>query len=559
MNLSIILANASMSGLDYFYTVISMLAGTGAFLFGCKVLSDGIESLANSKLKSVFNKAAKSKLANMGMGAFVTSIIQSSAATTVMVVGFVNAGIMSLYQATAIIMGANIGTTITAQIVALQSFDIVKIAMSLTIVGVFMNMLAKSDRMKTVGNTLAGLGMIFLGLEFMSDAMKVFRSSPVITDLLQKINNPFLLLFLGAAITALVQSSSAVTSIIISMAGAGLVIGSGGNSVLYVVLGTNIGTCITAMLSAVGASKNARRAATIHLMFNVFGSLLFMIVLLCIPKFNELTFMKWFAYPTTQIAMFHTVFNVVCTALFLPMTKVFVKLSTLIVKDDVEQKATATYIDRRFLKTPAVAVEQAGKEVRAIADMCMGAMKKAFDAFLVVDEKVSVEIDDTLLMVEDKAKRVVEYLIELSGMSISQKDEKIIASLHSQIGDALRIGEIAENLCKYTRSTKKHGLVFGNEVKEDLKKMFGEIESLYVEVIKTLDEKSLIAVKRADRIEENIDAYRKRLVDAHIKRLNDGICNPSNSAVFINLVGNLERAADHLTFIAHSVESYDII
>jgi len=559
MNFSITFSSATLSGLDYFYTVISLLAGLGAFLLGFKILSDGIESLANSKLKSVFNKTANNRLINMGMGAFVTAIVQSSSATTVMIVGFVNAGIMSLYQATAIIMGANIGTTITAQIVALQSFDIVKIAMSLTVVGVFMNMLAKKDRIKTAGLALAGLGLVFLGLEFMSDAMKVFRSSPVITDLLQKINNPFLLLFLGAAITALVQSSSAVTSIIISMASAGLVIGGGGNSVLYVVLGTNIGTCVTALLSSVGASKNARRAATIHLMFNVFGSLLFMIVLLCIPKFNELTFMKWFAYPTTQIAMFHTVFNVVCTALFLPMTKVFVKLSTLIVKDDVEQKATATYIDRRFLKTPAVAVEQAGKEVMAITDMCMGAMKKAFDAFLVVDEKVSVEIDDTLLMVEDKAKRVVEYLIELSGMSISQKDEKIIASLHSQIGDALRIGEIAENLCKYTRSTKKHGLVFGNEVKEDLKKMFGEIESLYVEVIKTLDEKSLIAVKRADRIEENIDAYRKRLVDAHIKRLNDGICNPSNSAVFINLVGNLERAADHLTFIAHSVESYDII
>ena len=456
-------------------------------------------------------------------------------------------------------MGANIGTTITAQIVALQSFDIVKIAMSLTVVGVFMNMLAKKDRIKTAGLALAGLGLVFLGLEFMSDAMKVFRESPAITDLLQKINNPFLLLFLGAAITALVQSSSAVTSIIISMASAGLVIGGGGNSVLYVVLGTNIGTCVTALISAVGASKNARRAATIHLMFNVFGSLLFMIVLLCIPKFNELTFMKWFAYPTTQIAMFHTVFNVVCTALFLPMTKVFVKLSTLIVKDDEEQKATATYIDRRFLKTPAVAVEQAGKEVMAITDMCMESMKKAFEGFLAVDEKVSVEIDDTLLVAEDKSKRVVEYLIELSGMSISQKDEKIIAALHSQIGDALRIGEIAENLCKYTRSTKKHGLVFGNEVKEDLKKMYGEIESLYVEVMKTLEEKSLIAVKRADRIEENVDAYRKRLVDAHIKRLNDGICNPSNSAVFINLVGNLERAADHLTFIAHSIESYDIV
>ncbi len=558
MNLVSMLFSTSMSALDYFYTVISLFAGLGAFLLGFKILSESIESLANSRLKSIFNKTAKSKLANMGMGAFATAIVQSSSATTVMVVGFVNAGIMTLYQATAIIMGANIGTTITAQIVALQSFDIVKIAMSLTAVGVFMNMFSKKDRVKTCGFALAGLGLVFLGLEFMSDAMRVFRDSPVITDLLQKINNPFLLLFIGAAITGLVQSSSAVTSIIISMASAGLVIGSGGNSVLFVILGTNIGTCVTALLSSVGASINAKRAALIHLMFNVFGSLLFAIVLLIVPRFNELTFMKLFAYPTTQIAMFHTFFNVVCTLLFLPMTKVFVKLSTILIKDNTQKASDVSYIDRRFLITPSVAVEQAGKEIIVITEMCMDAMKKAFEGFMNVDEKVAVEVDETIITAEDRAQRVVEYLIELSGMSISQKDEKIIAALHSEIGDALRIGELAQNLCKYTRTTKKHSLVFGSEVREDLKNMFAEIGQLYEETVKALNEKSLLAIKRADRVEENIDAYRKRLIDAHIKRLNEGICNPSNSAVFINLVGNLERAADHLTFIAHSVESYDI-
>jgi len=556
MDFNILLSNISLSPLDYFYTVLSLFAGLGAFLLGFKILSDGIESLANSRLKKIFNKTANSKFINMIMGTFATAIVQSSSATTVMVVGFVNAGIMSLYQATAIIMGANVGTTITAQIVALQSFDIIQIAMSLTAVGVFMNMFSKKDRVKITGLALAGLGLVFLGLEFMSDAMKVFRQSPVITELLQKINNPFLLLFIGVIITAIVQSSSAVTSIIISMASAGLVIGGGGNSVLFVILGTNIGTCITALLSSVGASINARRAAIIHLMFNVFGSLLFTIILLIIPKFNELTFETWFKYPTTQIAMFHTVFNVICTLIFLPMTKIFVKLSTILVKDKSQNVQKVSYIDHRFLKTPAVAVEQSRKEILRITEMCMNSMKKAFDGFILVDEKVSVEVDEIYTNAENCAQKVVEYLIKLSGMSISQKDEKIIAELHSNISDALRIGELAQNLCKYTKSTKNHGLVFGAEVKEDLKNMFSEIEKLYAQTILAHEEKNTDAIKRADEIEDNIDALRKKMIEAHIKRLNDGICNPSNSGVFINLVGNLERAADHLTFIAHSVENY---
>ena len=300
--------------MDYFWAFIGLLAGLGAFLFGFKVLSESIEKLANSRMRRWFDKTAKSKLAGVGIGTVTTAIIQSSSATTVMVVGFVNAGIMTLYQATAIIMGANIGTTITAQIASLQAFDFIAFVTVFTCIGVFMDMLSKNEKVKTVGVVLAGLGLVFLGLQVMSDSMSIFRDSQSFKNFLTGVSNPFLLLLVGTAFTALVQSSSAVTSLIIVMVGAGLTIGEpGSNGVLFLVLGSNIGTCITAILSSVGASTNAKRASLIHLMFNVFGSIIFTVFLLCWPSFMQDTLVRWFPQAQTQIAMFHTFFNVIWT------------------------------------------------------------------------------------------------------------------------------------------------------------------------------------------------------------------------------------------------------
>ena len=261
----------------FFDVLVPFVAGLGTFLIGCKLLSDNIEMLANNKIKSLFNKSSKSKIVGVGIGAATTAIVQSSSATTVLVVGLVNAGVMSLFQATTVIMGANIGTTVTAFLVSLP---ISEIAMLFALIGIFMSMLSKKDTIKTLGIALAGLGLIFIGLESMGNAMEGIKNSDIIKDILASISNPFLLLIIGVIATAVIQSSSAMTAILISMVGSGIVIGNGGNSILFVILGTNIGTCVTALLSSIGATPNGRRASLIHFMFNFLGAIVFVIVLL---------------------------------------------------------------------------------------------------------------------------------------------------------------------------------------------------------------------------------------------------------------------------------------
>ena len=286
-----LLASDRMGALDYVLAVVALLAGLGAFLFGFKVLSDNIEKLATNRLRRWFEKTGRSRLAGVGIGAGVTAIIQSSSATTVMVVGFVNVGLMSLFQATTVIMGANIGTTVTAYFSVIADIPFIEIITVLTCVGIFMDMLCKKDKPKTIGMMLAGLGLVFLGLEYMGMAMDDFASQQVVTDFLAGVNNDIVknrlvLLLTGVVITGIVQSSSAVTTLIVQMVGAGMVIGDPSNSgVLFLVLGTNIGTCVTALLSSIGTKTNARRAALIHVMFFVFGTVIFSVFLVCCPGF----------------------------------------------------------------------------------------------------------------------------------------------------------------------------------------------------------------------------------------------------------------------------------
>ena len=378
--------------MEYAYAVFELLAGLGAFLIGVKLLSDNMEKLATGKMRSLFHRASgkvtlpegatrkekfraktkewSSNLVGVGIGTAVTAVIQSSSLTTVMVVGLVNAGVMTLTQATTITMGANIGTTITAQIAALSAFDFAVFAMGLTGIGILVAYATKKEKVQTICYAVAGLGLVFVGLDVMDASMDFFQESQVIVDLFASITNPFLLFFLGIAITAIIQSSSALTVILIAMAESGILIGGGGNAVLYVVLGTNIGTCVTALLSSIGTNINAKRAAVIHLLFNVIGSIIFFIIMICWPEMNANTFEAWFPNnPGTQIAMFHTFFNVISTILFLPFTNGLVKLSELLVrpgkkkKEDAEE--TSSRLDKRLLPTPALAVDSATQEAAA--------------------------------------------------------------------------------------------------------------------------------------------------------------------------------------------------
>lgn len=543
--------------MEYVYGVMGLLGGLGVLLFGFKVLSDAIEKLANDRLRSWFSKTSGTgRLAGVGIGLVTTTIIQSSSATTVMTVGFVNAGVMSLTMATAVIMGANIGTTITAQIAALSAFEFSSFVLPFAFIGIFMAMLSKKDKVQTVGYILGGLGLVFVGLDIMGSSMDIFATSDTFKDLLLTIDNPFLLLLIGTAFTALIQSSSAVTTIIITMVGAGLMIGSGGNSVYFLVLGSNIGTCVTALLSAIGANTNAKRAALIHLMFNVFGTILLTIMMLCWPTFSQITFEAWFpGNPQTQIAMFHTFFNTVCVILFFPFINVFVKIATFLIRDKKEkEEQSETFLDDRFLTTPSIALLQAKKEVTRLATLAIDTLRESVNAFINKDKGADTVIKEKIVNVNTISRRVTKFLIKLSASEVSYRDEKTISALHESLGDILRIADLADNMTKYTAHYVDDHLEFTDTVIGEVKAMDEKLGQLFDESMAAFNDENITAVVKAEELENEIDSLKKHTIDGHIRRLNEGKCQPQASSVFINLVGNIERAADHVLNLAHAFD-----
>lgn len=548
-----------MGPMQIFESIVMILAGCGALMIGFKLLSDNMEKIFGGGLKKLFNKTSNNKLVNVAMGAGTTAVVQSSGVTTVMVVGFVNAGIMTLKQAAAIIMGANIGTTITAQIAALKSLPVEPIFISMVFVGVMLEMFGKKDKIKSVGNVLAGLGMVFFALNVMSTQMSLYSKESAVQNFLQNLNNPFLLLLFGIGLTALVQSSSAVTSIIIVMASAGLIIGGGGNSVLYLILGSNIGSCVTALMSSIGTSVNARRASIIHLLFNTIGTIIFMAMFLIWKDFFNTTFAKWFDKPETQIAMFHTAFNVICTLLFLPFSGLLVKASILLVPDKKKQAekspADFVYMDKRFLTTPSVAIGQLKKETFRMADMAVESLRVAFCAFIDRDtgalEKVYTNNENVVKLSEN----ISNYLVRVSASGVALSDEKKVNELHNDIGDITRVAELADNLTKYTRRAVRENLTFSEGINDKLKKMHEMLQKQYAYVKQIVLEKRYDLAKEADDLEEEIDNMRRALVAEHIVRLSQGKCKPENNTVFINLVSNLERIGDHLNYIIHNGEN----
>ena len=535
---------------DILFFIVKLVAGTGVFLVGVHLLTENIEQLATNKIKELFGKTAGKKLVNVGIGALTTALIQSSGVTTVLIVGFVNIGIITLSQATAMIMGANIGTTITAQIAALSAFPITTYIQVLAGLGILTTMMCRKERTRQVGFILAGLGLIFVGLSIMSDSMKANRDT--IQLIFENVTNPFLLFFLGIALTALVQSSSAITSVIIAMSVAGLRIGTGGNEMLFIVLGTNIGSCVTALMSSFGAATNARRTSMIHLMFNTFGSVIFMAVLLAFPGFMNATFGRWFHSPATQIAMFHTFFNVVCTVIFLPASEGFVKISQKIIPEAQTTEAF-TYLDERMLFTPALAIEQLKKETVVLGDCAMDAFDTAFRAFCEKDKGAASQVQEKIEKAQEKSNQIMAYVIKTSAVA-GESAEKEVSIVHNNVADIMRIAEIADNFVKYTARICDNQLSLSEAAATGTGEMVDTIHKLFQftkELILTGD---LSLLPHIDSIEEKIDHYRKVLIDGHIERVNAGVCTPAISSVYINLVSNLERLGDHITYVAHSFE-----
>lgn len=540
--------------MEYVYKIFAFVAGLGAFLIGVNLLSENIRKLANDKIRLLFGKTSKSKVVSCGIGALVTAAVQSSSLITVMVVGFVNSGMMSLYQATAIIMGANIGTTVTAQIAALEAFSFSKIAMALAGIGVFTTLFAKKETTKSIGNVLSGLGLIFLGLETMVSSMAFISQSDKVKDVLAAIKNPFLLFAVGALLTAVIQNSAAMATILISMVTAGVTVGAGGNSVLFVILGTNVGTCVTALISSIGTNANAKRASLIHMMFNVFGSLLFFIILLIWKDFTAGFWSKLFTAPATQIAMFHTLFNVICTIIFLPLTKFFVVISEKLIKSDKEVKRE-TYLDQRFIDAPAIAISAAYKEVGVMIDISVAALENALTGFNEKTEKYTGSVNSDSDEITSISENITEYLIKVSAGTTNVSEESKINALYSNLSDVCRISELAKNITKYTAHAVNDGLSFSDKVKQEIGVMFGELKSIAELSKQMLLSGNAETLKKVEETEDGIDKLRTKLIKEHIERLNNGECKPDSSSVFINLVSNLERAGDHYDYVAHSVKA----
>lgn len=556
-------ANNSSFDPTLLLSLLEMLGGLGAFLVAVKIMSDTMNQLTNVGLRKLFQRLDNNRFLGVGLGALTSAVLHSSAITTVMVVGFVNSGMMALTEAVTIIMGANIGTTFTALVAAFgASFDFMAYATVLTLVGMMVCSIAKKERARNVGYMIAGLGLIFVSLQFMQAAVAPIKESPAVREFIGGLSNPFLMVLIGIVFTFVLQSSTALTTILISMADV-FCITIGGqlgitNAVLYVILGSNIGTCFTTIIASMGANTNAKRAAFLHLLFNLLGSVLYFVLLVCWQDFAVVTLDSWIpGKPGLQIAVFHTIFNTSCTLIFLPFCDLLVKIATLIIPADTTAKTREVlYIDDRFLPTPSIALYQAKKEARHIGDLVMETCDLALDAFLKTDVDAEAVVVENLSEIAELNQKVVKYLVNISAnASTNMHSEGSISSMYYVLGDILRVGDLSTNICKYTRKVNNGEITFNYIVYTEIKEMYDKVREMYdiaMDCFLTKDDGKLSEVERA---EDEIDRLRRQLVNKHIERLNKGECNPESNGVFVNLVGNIERMADHLTFIAESIHN----
>ena len=530
--------------------ILSLLAGCGVFIAGMNMMSGGLEKATGKGLKRLLSKISNNRFAGVGIGASVTALVQSSSATSVMVIGFVNAGAMTLFQATAIIMGANIGTTVTGLLVSLSSLNISLFTSLLAFIGVMM-MFIKNQKVKNIGSILCGLGLIFIGLDLMSAAFAEEEIRQVFYDLFKTIDFPLLLILIGIFFTVIVQSSSAVTGLIIIMVGQGALPIS---NALFIVLGSNIGTCVTAIIACIGTGTNAKRTALIHLAFNVIGTIIFTIFIwiFTTPIVDALETI----FPNNhqfQIALFHVFFNVVTTILLLPFIKQLVKLSTLVIKDKKDNKShSLKYIDERLLKTPAVALMQVKKEVEHMADLARTNIQKSFDELINQSGKNVDEVYKREEKIDYINNAITKYLIKLSSL-VDAQNEKVIGSYFHVVNDIERIGDHAENLLEIGTQMKNEELVFSSNGNENINQMFDIIMKMFEIAMDTFDNGSHSHLMELTSYEEQVDELKKELTSQHYMRLSMGDCKMELSSYFTSTISGLERVGDHLVNIGYSI------
>ncbi|MCQ2184032.1 MAG: Na/Pi cotransporter family protein [Bacteroidales bacterium] len=549
--------------------ILTLLSGIGIFLVACQMMSSNLESASSAKLKSLFARASRSKLIGVGIGTVGTAAIQSSGATTVMTIGFVNAGIITLSQAATIIFGANIGTTVTAQIVALGMFG--SNALSTTVIfsafagiGALMMMFAKSSNTRTWGGILTGFGMLFVGLSLMSGSMEDFAALDGVRIFLAKISNPLLLVLIGAVLTAIIQSSSVMTSIALAMCVTGLI---SLNQGIFLTMGSNIGSCIVAIIAGMTSGANAKRTALIHLLFNCSGVIVFLVAgwLLNVLSGNSLSFGILFEKmfpdaPQTQLAMFHTFFNVATVMFMLPLTDALVGFVTKIIRTgDVSGNETLRlhYVDDNMLQAPPVAVGQTKREILRMADLSMANFDRSLDIITTLNFSERELFDSTEQEINFINKSLVDFVVKLSDRrGLGGRDKLFLSTVYRTVRDVERIGDYAENIVEYADALSAAGDKFSDEALYEISQLRILVHSLYDKVISAYSRENMEDLDQANIIEEQIDDFTKRMEDDHIERLNKGICNANTGAQYMELSSNTERIADHLINVAKTIRAF---
>ena len=551
--------------------ILTLLAGIGIFLIACQMMSSNLESASSSKLKTLFAKASKSKLLGVGIGTVGTAAIQSSGATTVMTIGFVNAGIISLAQAATIIYGANIGTTVTAQIVALGMFGGAN-SISTTVIfsafagiGAFISLFTKKVNVKTIGGILTGFGMLFVGLSLMSGSMSDFAALEGVKVFLAKIGNPILLVLLGAVFTAIIQSSSVMTSIALAMVVSGLITLDQG---IFLTMGSNIGSCVVAVIAGMTSGKNAKRTAFIHLIFNCSGVIVFLAIGAVIGlltggavSFGTISDKLFPGAPQTQLAMFHTIFNVITVALMLPLTSALVALVCRIVPDssanEDPDQMHLRYVNDNLLRTPPVAVEFTKREIVSMADLAMENFDRALAMVTTLDLSESEVFARNEEQLNYTNRALVDFVVKLSEKKgLSEKDHFYLTTTYRTVRDIERIGDYAENIIEYAGNLKESGQHFSDDALYEISQLKILVHNLFEKAMQAYNEESFIALGDANKIEDEIDDYTKLMEDNHIKRLSQGICTPTTGAQYLSLSTNVERIGDHLINVAKSIRSF---
>ena len=546
------------------FSVLTLIGGLAFFLYGMNVMSGSLEKMAGGKLELLLKKMTANPFVSLALGTIFTLAIQSSSATTVMIVGLVNSGIMDFSQTLHVIFGANIGTTITAWILSLAGIESDAVWMQMlkpknfslifAMVGVIMTMACKNDRKRSVGAVLVGFAVLIFGMDLMSDAMSPLADSPAFAQLMTKFNQPLVGLAVGTVVTAIIQSSSASVGMLQALSLTG---GISCGMAIPIIMGQNIGTCVTAMISSIGANTQAKRVAVMHVSINVLGTLIWLPLLTLTNAIFHFAFMNQTVTPFT-IAIFHSIFNILTTAILMPFSKYILKLAVWVVKDKktAEQSgelADVPFLDERLLSTPSVAIQECNNATNKMLELARENIRLAvqqFSHYSDSDQLLVLQTEEEIDAFED---RLSTYLVKLSTQALSQGDSHVISKMLHAVGDFERLGDHAMNLVGVAKEIHDKGLSFTKEAQDELDNLIKAIDEILNMTVKAYKTGDVDLAARVEPLEEVIDQLTAKMKDRHIKRLQQGVCTIEKGFIFSDLLNNYERISDHCSNIAVAV------